>query len=347
MKILITGGLGFIGSHICLELLKLDNEIIILDSLVNSSRNKYITLLNLEKKFSEKFIGNVRLVEGDLRNESLLDNLFFKESKESKPINAVIHCAGLKSVGESITNPIDYWDINVSGSINLFRVMNKYNCKNLIFSSSATIYSKENNIPLKEDANFKPVNPYGSTKLTIESILEDIYYSSPKEWRICNLRYFNPIGAHDSGLIGEDPKDVPNNIFPLIQKVAAKELPKLTIYGDDWETHDGTCIRDYIHIMDLAEGHIIGLNYLLKESPQIISFNLGTGIGTSVLQLINTFEKVNKVHIPYIIGNRRKGDLPNVIADNTKSKKILNWTPKRNIEDMCKDGWKWQLNNIL
>ena len=225
--------------------------------------------------------------------------------------------------------------------------MNKYNCKNLIFSSSATIYSKDNSIPLKENANFKPVNPYGNTKLAVERILEDIFYSSPKEWKICNLRYFNPIGAHDSGLIGEDPKDIPNNIFPLIQKVASSELPKFTIYGDDWETIDGTCIRDYIHIMDLAEGHTIALKYLIKESPQIISFNLGTGIGTSVLELINTFEKVNNVNIPYVIGKKRDGDLPNVIADNSKSKKILNWTPKRNIEDMCKDGWEWNLKKFF
>tara|TARA_B100000575_G_C23055964_1_gene607926 strand:- start:345 stop:1022 length:678 start_codon:yes stop_codon:yes gene_type:complete len=219
--------------------------------------------------------------------------------------------------------------------------MAKYNCKTLVFSSSASIYSPKNNIPIKETDPLGPINPYGNTKWVIEKILEDLFYSSSNAWRICNLRYFNPIGAHSSSLLGEDPLGKPTNIFPLIMKVASKKQSELKIFGNDWNTSDGTCIRDYIHIMDLAEGHLVSLKFLFDNPSQLINFNIGTGIGTSVLKLVNTFREVNNVEVPYVFVERREGDLPIVIANNSKSREILNWTPKRNVQSMCRDGWEW------
>ena len=257
----------------------------------------------------------------------------------------MIHFAGLKSVNESINNPIEYWDNNVLGSLNLFRVMDKYNCKTIVFSSSANIYAKSNdNRKLKENSEIKPNNPYGETKAAIEKILFNLSQSSNSQWRIANLRYFNPIGAHFSGLIGENPNGIPSNIFPFITQVAAKRIEFLNIFGNDWSTHDGTGVRDYIHIMDLAEGHVSALEYLFKEK-KVVNLNLGTGKGTSVLDLINTFKKVNKIDLPYKIKGRRDGDLGYVVANNSLAQSLLNWKPSRSLDEMCKDGWNWQLKN--
>tara|TARA_B100000242_G_scaffold294243_1_gene275705 strand:- start:3351 stop:4406 length:1056 start_codon:yes stop_codon:yes gene_type:complete len=343
--ILVTGGTGYIGSHTCLKLLENNYKVIVFDSLINSSEIVINKLKDLLRHRINNIDERIIFFQGDIRNKESIEKIFEKYSIKKNFIKAVIHFAGLKSVSESIQNPILYWDVNIKGSINLLEVMQKYGCKNIIFSSSATIYSQKNKIPYNENGRLFPINPYGNTKLTIENLLKDIYNSQPKEWRICNLRYFNPLGAHPSGVIGENPKGIPNNIFPIILNVASNKLSKIQIFGNDWNTNDGTCIRDYIHVMDLAEGHIASLNYLLINNPQINNFNLGTGLGTSVLSLINTFEETNNIPIPYEFIRRREGDLPFVVADIKKSKEILNWVPKFNIKDMCKDGWKWKSLN--
>ena len=344
MKVLVTGGAGFIGTHTCLVLLEKGFEVIVIDSYINSNKKSLDRVIQVFKNQStEKFNLNIQIA--DIRDEKTLDEIFLKCQRINKPIQAVIHFAGLKSVKESVMNPLIYWDVNLRGSINLFRVMHRYKCKIIVFSSSATIYGSSNNKSLHEKIEIKPINPYGRTKAAIEQLLGDIYSSDPNEWKIANLRYFNPIGAHPSGLIGESPNGVPNNIFPYINKVAAGEIDKLTIFGDNWPTHDGTGIRDYIHVMDLAEGHILALEYLMKNNNQLINFNLGTGLGTSVLELVNTFEKVNNIKIPFEFGKKRIGDCSTIIADNAKAIKYLDWLPKRNLEDMCIDGWKWQKLN--
>ena len=258
---------------------------------------------------------------------------------------AVIHLAGLKSVRESCLKPLIYWENNLISSINLINVMDQFNCRNIVFSSSATVYKNKFNSLLSEKDFCEPVNPYGQTKLAVDNLLKDLYQSSPSEWRIASLRYFNPVGSHFSGLIGEDPLGDPNNLFPQITRVASGKLEKIKIFGSDWPTPDGTGIRDYIHIMDLADGHISVLNYLLNTKPQILTLNLGTGKGTSVLQLIKIFEKVNNVVIPYSFEDRRQGDNAFVVADNSLAVSILKWFPKGNIEQICADGWNWQLKN--
>ncbi len=342
--ILVTGGTGYIGSHTTLELLKKGYRVIILDSLVNSSEkviNKINLLLN-DKNLKNKFT----FIKGDLSEAKLLEGIFEGSKERGSPISSVIHFAGLKSVSESVSNPLKYWDKNVGGSINLFKIMEKYECRTIIFSSSATVYQIKGNSFLRESSPIQASNPYGQTKVAIESLLNDIYLNSQNNWKIVNLRYFNPIGAHDSGLLGEDPIGIPTNIFPIINKVAINEIPKLQIYGNDWPTHDGTGLRDYIHVMDLADGHIAAMEYLEKNKSQIINLNLGTGKSTSVLDLVKIFEQVNKVKIKYEFVSRRKGDHGVVVADNSLAKNLLNWQPKRNIYQMCKDGWNWQINNL-
>lgn len=344
-RVLVTGGSGFIGSHTCLTLIEKGYEVIVIDSLINSSLNsleKVSEIAKLEDKLkSEKLF----FVKGDLRNEDLLQRIFTLAENAGRPINGVIHFAGLKSVNESIKFPLKYWDVNVNGTINLLNVMNKNNCRKIVFSSSATIYAKTSDSIIDEQSKINPSNPYGSTKIVIEKLLNDLFQSMPNEWRIINLRYFNPIGAHPSGLIGESPVGIPSNIFPSITQVGAGKFEYLKIYGNDWPTIDGTCIRDFIHIMDLADGHISALEFLGNNQAQIRSFNIGTGIGTSVLQLIKIFQEVNNIKIPYKFMNRRKGDISSVIADNSLAVKTLDWNPKRNLEEMCRDGWRWQLNN--
>ena len=338
-KILVTGGAGFIGSHTCLKLLENNYKVIVVDSFCNSNP---IVLKRVEKIYNKN--NCIEIYGFDLRDKNSLEDLFFKSASEGEHINSVIHFAGFKSVGDSMRNPLEYWDNNLISTINLLEVMDKYSCRTIVFSSSASIYANSNDL-ISEKNSVNPVNPYGNTKATIEKILQDVFNCEKHKWRIACLRYFNPIGAHSSGLIGENPSGIPNNIFPFILKVASRKIRELKVFGSDWPTHDGTGVRDYIHILDLAEGHIVALEFLLSNKPALVNFNLGTGNGTSVLDLINCFEKVNKVKIPYIFVKRREGDLAHVVADNTEALKRLKWEPKRNLEDMCLDGWRWQKMN--
>tara|TARA_B100000886_G_scaffold294648_1_gene221189 strand:- start:6934 stop:7986 length:1053 start_codon:yes stop_codon:yes gene_type:complete len=343
-SILITGGTGFIGSHTCLLLLERGYKVYIVDSNVNSSNSVIDKIKLIISNKDSKNIKNLNFIKSNLMNSKIINEIFQNAKNKKEPIDSVIHFAGLKSVGESNKYPLRYWENNVSGTINLLKIMDKHNCTKLIFSSSATIYSSKSNAPITEETEIAPINTYGNTKATIEKFLSDLYKSDPHKWKIANLRYFNPIGAHPSGLLGENPQGKPNNIFPLINLVATKELEKLIVYGDDWNTPDGTCIRDYIHVMDLAEGHLSALNHLETKSPKILSLNLGTGKGTSVLELINIFEKVNNVDIPFSIGSRRIGDNENVVADNSLACDLLDWRPSRSLEEMCRDGWVWKRN---
>ena len=342
--ILITGGSGFIGSHTCLSLLTRGYKLVVIDSFINSSPKplKIVQDIIKSKGFNPD---NLKIYKGDIKDRVLLRNIFLDAINRRSEICGVIHFAALKSVNDSIKKPLEYWETNVYGTICLLEIMKEHNCKTIVFSSSATVYGLSQNIPLDENTLINPINPYGNTKMVIEKLLNDIYSSSKTEWRVANLRYFNPIGAHDSGLIGEDPLGIPNNIFPIITRVALGLIKELKIFGNNWPTNDGTCIRDYIHVMDLAEGHLNALEYLLNNNPKIINLNLGTGEGTSVLELINTFERVNNIKIPYIFTQRRVGDSPYVVADNKLAIKELKWTPKKGLKDMCRDGWRWQSRN--
>ncbi len=339
-RILVTGGTGFIGSHTCLSLLEKDYELWVIDSLVNSSSLS----LDRVKKLTNKG-NNILFFKGDLRNRNFLSEVFAKANESGKPLNAVVHFAGLKAVSESISEPLNYWDVNVIGTLNLLHVMKENNCNTIVFSSSATIYGISNYLPIQESNIIRSINPYGTTKIVIEKLLNDLFQSSPSKFRICSLRYFNPIGAHPSGLIGECPIGTPTNIFPLIMQAAKGRIKQLKIYGRDWDTPDGTAIRDYIHVMDLAEGHLLALEYLLSNEPQIINLNLGTKKGTSVLELVHTFEKINNIKVPYKFYSRREGDYCTVIADNKKASSIIGWSPQRSLEEMCIDGWRWQCSN--
>ena len=341
-KILVTGGCGFLGSHTCLALLEKGYEVWIIDSLLNSSP------ISLERvKILSKKPDKIRLFTGDLRDINFLKEVFLKAKNKNNTFLGVIHFAGLKSVSESIDKPINYWDNNVISTINLLNVMDEYKCRTIVFSSSATIYKLNENDQnlIKETSDINSINPYGTNKIVIEKLLNDVYNSSPNEWSISSLRYFNPIGAHDSGLIGEDPRGTPNNLFPLIMQTAIQRVEKLKIFGNDWPTPDGTGIRDYIHVLDLADAHILMLEFLLLENPQILSLNLGTAQGTSVLELITTFEMVNNIKIPYEFSERRPGDKSTVYSNCDLAKNILGWEAKKNISEMCKDGWNWQINN--
>ncbi len=343
-RILITGGVGFIGSHTIILLLQKGFDLIIIDSFINSYKKNIEEIKNLISRINNQFLENIKFIECDIRNKKHLNQIFLSSSNSGNPIEAVIHFAGLKAVGESVKNPLFYWEINVGGSINLFRIMDDFDCKTIVFSSSATIYHNISKGLLDENSEIHPLSPYGKTKATIEKILETLYESERNKWNIANLRYFNPIGAHESGLIGENPKGIPNNLFPYINEVAIGRRNKLKIYGNDWPTFDGTGVRDYIHVMDLAEGHISALEFLLSKKGNYVNLNLGTSKGTSVLQLIETFEKVNNCKINYEFAERRSGDIASSIADNKLAISLLNWKPKRSIEDMCKDGWRWQIN---
>jgi len=344
-SVLVTGGCGYIGSHTVLSLLENGHKVYIIDSFKNSSPLVIKRLLEMNDYVKCKVSENLHLIKGDLRSSKDLEKVFMDAMEDGNEIKSVIHLAGLKSVKESIKEPISYWDFNLTGTINLLKIMNHFSCRTLIFSSSATIYSYSQEKLLNENSFIKPINPYGRTKETIEVFLKDIYSSYPDKWRIVNLRYFNPIGAHFSGKLGENPIGNPNNIFPLILKVASKEISKLKIYGNNWNTKDGTCIRDYIHVMDLAEGHVAALDFLVTNSCRILNLNIGTGVGSSVLDLINIFQDENNVEVPYEISKRRDGDQENVVADNSRILSTLNWKPKRSIQNMCRDGWRWKLSN--
>ncbi len=335
-KILVTGGAGYIGSHTCLALLENGLSVVVVDSLVNSS------LRSLKKIFEISKNKNLKFMSGDIRDKSFLTDIFNEEKKIGEPIDAVIHLAGLKSVSESVSNPVLYWDVNVRGSINLLEVMDLNYCSTIVFSSSATIYDSSNNSILNENSLVKPINAYGNTKVSIEVLLNNLYLSNTKKWRIINLRYFNPIGAHPLGLIGENAKREAQNIFPIISKVGLGNIKQLEIYGNNWSTKDGTPVRDYLHIMDLARGHLSALDFLIKNNSTFLNINLGSGTGISVLELVNIFQDVNKIRIPYIFKERRLGDPGYLVADISLAKKLLNWIPKFTIEEMCEHGWKWE-----
>ena len=344
-SILVTGGSGFIGSHTCLTLLENGYFIYVVDTFQNSSP---ISLERVKQILEAKNIdvsNRIQIFQIDIRDEIRLKNVFTEAAHEGCSIQSVIHFAGLKAVAESVENPLLYWENNVMGAITLLKVMEQSNCKTIVFSSSATIYGYAGNKKIDEASQISPINPYGSTKVVIENLLNDIFNKNKKDWRIANLRYFNPIGAHPSGLIGESPLGDANNIFPLILDVAVRKNEFFKVFGKEWQTNDGTGVRDYIHVVDLAEGHLKTLEYLEKNNAQILNLNLGTGIGTSVLELIYSFEKANNIEIPYKIVQPRKGDASYVVADNNLAKRILDWNPKRNIEDACLDGWKWRCLN--
>lgn len=334
MSILITGGTGYIGSHTAVELLNNNEEIIVLDNFCNSSPEVVDKIKSITKR-------DFKFYEADILDEEKLEEIF-----KNNKIESVIHFAGLKAVGESVQKPLEYYYNNISGTLNLLKVMRKYNCKNIVFSSSATVYGeRETPRYIEEMGRGKTTNPYGTTKAMIEKILEDVYVSD-NEWKIYILRYFNPVGAHKSHLIGDNPNGIPNNLMPYIQKVAVGELKELSVFGDDYNTPDGTGIRDYIHVVDLAKGHIKALEKLNKEKNGVYVYNLGSGIGHSVLEMVKTFEKVNNVKVPYKIAPRRAGDLAEIYADPTKAEKELNWKTEKTLEDMCKDSWNYIKNNI-
>ena len=331
MKILVTGGTGYIGSHTAVELLNSDYEIVIIDNFSNSKSD----VLDKIKLITNK---DFKFYEGDVCNKDLLRKIF----SENK-IDAVIHFAGYKAVGESVKKPIMYYRNNIDSTLSLIEVMNEFNCKKIVFSSSATVYGNPTTLPIKENFPLSTTNPYGSTKLMIENILRDLYISD-NDWSIALLRYFNPIGAHVSGLIGENPKGIPNNLMPYIVKVANKELNELSIFGNDYDTPDGTGVRDYIHVVDLAKGHIKAIEKILKDKG-IDAYNLGTGIGYSVLDLVTTFERVNNIKVPYKITDRRPGDIASCYADSSYALEKLNWKAEKGIEEMCRDSYNFVLNS--
>jgi len=331
MSLLITGGTGYIGSHTVVELLKLGKDIIIVDNLVNSS----IKVLERIRKITGK---SATFIEADICDVQAMESVF-----EQNDIEAVIHFAGLKAVGESSQIPLSYYHNNVAGSVTLFQVMAKYNVKNLVFSSSATVYGENNLSPLNESMPTSATNPYGQTKLMIESILFDLA-NSDNDWSIACLRYFNPIGANETGLIGENPNGIPNNLLPYVAQVAVGRLTQLQIFGDDYDTEDGTGVRDYIHVVDLALGHVKALEKLSTING-CQPINLGTGQGTSVLEIVNTFEEVSGKNIAYKIVPRRPGDIANVFADASIANDLLNWQATRNLQTMIEDTWRWQSEN--
>ncbi len=331
MSILVTGGAGYIGSHTCVELLNSGYRVVVIDNLCNSS----VEALKRVEKITGKAI---TFYHNDLLDQDALDHIFKKEE-----ITAVIHFAGLKAVGESVLKPLEYYYNNLTGTLILCDAMKKYNVKKLIFSSSATVYGHVSSVPITEDFPLSVTNPYGRTKLMIEEILRDVFVSDP-EWNIILLRYFNPIGAHKSGMIGENPTGIPNNLLPYITQVAVGKLEKLRVYGNDYATKDGTGVRDYIHVVDLALGHVKALSKL-QEEKGVFTYNLGTGTGYSVLEVLHSFEEVCGKKIPYEIEARRPGDIDFCYADATLARKELGWEAKMSLKEMCEDSWRWQVNN--
>ena len=331
--ILVTGGAGFIGSHTCVELINAGYEPIILDNLCNSKSESIKRIKEISGK-------DVKFYECDIRDREGLDKVF----AENK-IDAVIHFAGLKAVGESCEKPLEYYDNNIGGTVILCEAMKAANCKKIVFSSSATVYGSENVSPLKEDMpEGKTTNPYGTTKYMIEIILDD-FHKGDNEWAVTLLRYFNPIGAHKSGRIGENPNGIPNNLMPYITQVAIGKLPYLNVFGDDYDTHDGTGVRDYIHVVDLAIGHVKAVDKILRDEPAVNVYNLGTGNGYSVLDIVKAFEQASGQKIEYKIAPRRPGDLDVCYSDASKAFNELGWKADRGLLEMCEDSWRWQSNN--
>ncbi len=330
--VLVTGGAGYIGSHTVLQLLEKKQSVVVLDNLCNASRE---SLNRVEKITGESIV----FVEGDINDRKVLDNIF-----NQYPIDSVIHFAGLKAVGESVQKPIQYYQNNVQGTLTLCEAMADHNVKKLVFSSSATAYGNPEQLPYVEtmpDGN--PTSPYGKSKLMVELVLRDLYHSD-NSWQICVLRYFNPVGAHSSGMIGEDPNGIPNNLMPFITQVAVGRRESLSVFGDDYDTHDGTGVRDYIHVDDLASGHLCALTRL-NENPGYVMYNLGAGAGYSVLDMVKAFESASQKPIPYFISPRRAGDIDEFYADANLAKKELDWTAKKGLQAMCEDSWRWQSNN--
>ena len=330
MKLLITGGAGYIGSHTCVELLNAGYEVAVVDNLANS---KYAALERVREITGREFSFH----KVDLLDRAALEDIFAAERPDG-----VIHFAGLKAVGESVAKPLEYYHNNIVGTINLLEMMRKYDAKRLVFSSSATVYGDPATVPITEDFPLSVTNPYGRTKLMIEDILRDLYRSDDS-WSIVLLRYFNPVGAHESGRIGEDPAGIPNNLMPYISQVAAGKLKRLRVFGGDYPTPDGTGVRDYIHVVDLAKGHIAALKKL--SSNGIYTYNLGTGRGYSVLDAVKAFEKANGLEIPYDVVERRPGDIAECYADPALAEKELGWRAEKDLVDMCRDAWNWQKNN--
>ena len=334
MNILVTGGAGYIGSHTCVELLESGYNVVVIDNLCNSNPKSLDRVQELTGK-------SVKFYEGDVRDEALLRKIFAENE-----IGAVIHFAGLKAVGESVAQPWRYYDNNLNSTLVLTKVMGEAGCKKIIFSSSATVYSGDNEMPLKETSRTGGcTNPYGWTKYMTEQILSGIA-DADDQWSVCLLRYFNPIGAHESGRIGEDPRGIPNNLMPYITQVAVGRREKLSVFGNDYDTHDGTGVRDYIHVVDLAKGHVAAVEYTVNHSGCEV-FNLGTGTGYSVLDMVHTFREVNQVALPYQITDRRPGDIATCYADPSKSAELLGWKAEKNLADMCRDSWRWQKTNPM
>ena len=330
--ILVTGGAGYIGSHTCVELLNAGYEVVVMDNLYNSCEKSLERVEQITGK-------SVKFYKADLLDMDALNNIF-----ENEKIDSVIHFAGLKAVGESVSKPLEYYENNIAGTLNLCKAMRAHGVKNLIFSSSATVYGEQEVMPINEDMTKKPAtNPYGWTKWMIEEILKDVHTSDP-EWNIILLRYFNPIGAHKSGLIGEDPKGIPNNLVPYVAQTAIGKRPFLQVHGDDYDTHDGTGVRDYIHVVDLAIGHLKAVEKL-TEKPGVCVYNLGTGNGYSVLDVLHAYEKACGHEIPYKVGPRRAGDLATCYGDPSKAEREMGWKAQYGIEDMCADSWRWQSQN--
>ena len=334
MNVLVTGGAGYIGSHTCVELLNCGYGVVVIDNLCNSNAKSLDRVQELTGK-------TLRFYKGDVRDEALLEKIFAENE-----IGCVIHFAGLKAVGESVAMPWQYYDNNLNSTLVLTKVMKKVGMKNIIFSSSATVYTADNEMPLRENSRTGGcTNPYGWTKYMTEQILSGLAVAE-SDWSIVLLRYFNPIGAHESGRIGEDPRGIPNNLMPYITQVAVGRRPELSVYGNDYDTHDGTGVRDYIHVVDLAKGHVAAVRYAEKNSGCEV-FNLGTGTGYSVLDMVNTFRDVNNVALPYKIVDRRPGDIATCYADPAKSAEVLGWKAEKTLADMCRDSWKWQSNNPM
>jgi UDP-glucose 4-epimerase len=331
MNILVTGGAGYIGSHTCLELLEAGYEIVVVDNLCNSSEE---SLHRVQELSGVK----LKFYKVDLLDRDNLDAIFKKHL-----IHSVLHFAGLKAVGESVNIPLQYFHNNVSGTLILLQVMKEHQVRNIVFSSSAVVYGEVTKVPITEEYPLSVLNPYGRTKLMIEDILRDLSHAEP-EWNIALLRYFNPVGAHPSGRIGEDPRGIPNNLMPYVAQVAVGRRPFVRIWGNDYPTPDGTGIRDYIHILDLADGHIKALEKL-ETNPGLVTYNLGTGRGYSVMEVIKAFEKACQLKIPYQIMDRRPGDAPISYADPTKANRELNWHAQKTLDDMCLDAWRWQSQN--
>ena len=331
MKILVTGGAGYIGSHTVLLLLESGYEVIVVDNLSNSSTES----LNRVKALTGK---SLEFFEYDINNSAAMEKIFSENE-----ISTVIHFAGLKAVGESVAIPLKYYENNITGTLTLLEAMIKHNVKKIVFSSSATVYGDPETVPITEDSRLSTTNPYGRTKLFLEQILTDLYVSD-NDFSVSLLRYFNPVGAHESGNIGEDPKGIPNNLMPYITQVASGKLKELSVFGDDYNTPDGTGVRDYIHVMDLAEGHIKAIEYI-SDKKGVFAHNLGTGTGYSVLDIVKAFESANNIKIPYKLVERRPGDVAACYADPKKAVDELKWTAKKGIVDMCRDSWNWQSKN--